>query len=91
MIGPERRAERDRYSRREDVRDPPGQDHPGLGDSESMSCLASKTPCSYNDLSGFHILVLFENPDGRVLAMDGILGDEDFFNLLLRRSVIHHI
>src|SRR5437879_8134827 len=46
---------------------------------------------SYNDLGGFHILVLSKNSNGSMLAEDGILGDEDFLNLLLRRGIIHHV
>ena len=46
---------------------------------------------SYNDLGSLHILVLFEDADGSVLAEDSILGDEDFLDLLLRRGIIHHV
>jgi hypothetical protein len=39
--------------------------------------------CTYNDLGGLHILVLFEDSDGSMLTEDGVLGEEDFFNLFL--------
>ena len=53
--------------------------------------MASEKSYSYNDLGGLHILILFEYSDGSVLAKDGILSDEDFLNLLLRRGIIHNI
>jgi len=69
----------------------PDRDDPGLVDSEQTAWRERKKCNSYNDLGGLHILVLFEYSDGRVLAKDSILSDEDFLNLLLRRGVIHHI
>ena len=53
--------------------------------------MASEKSYSYNGLGGLHILILFEYSDGSVLAEDGILGDEDFLDLLLRRGIIHDV
>src|SRR6185436_3657022 len=64
---------------------------PGLGCFEETSGRESEKSYSCSDLGGFHILILFKDSDRRVFAEYGILGDQNFFNLLLRRRIIHHV
>ena len=45
----------------------------------------------YKGSGGFYVLVLFKYPNRRVFAEDGVFGDQDFLDLFLRGSIIHHI
>ena len=64
---------------------------PGLGCSAETYGREIEKSYSCSNLGGFHILILFKDSDRRVLAEYGILCNQNFFNLLLRRSIVHHV
>ena len=46
--------------------------------------VGSEIDIAFNTLCAFNILVLLEDSNRRVFAVDGVLGDDDFLDLLLR-------
>ncbi len=59
--------------------------------AEAPSRLTTGYPLSRRWSGAFYVLVLFKDPNRSMLAAYSVFGDQDFLDLFLRGSVIHHI